>query len=126
MADNSKSVVSNNAILNSEEYKNLPIETQLKLTEFMLNKKIELTMTEQEYLREHLSSNRDTLAYLDFLAQQNAIQRNAKGVNVTYNSYETKTPTGKISSKTTTATASSGCLLPIVCTLLIMIALVSI
>lgn len=125
MADNSKSVVSNNAILNSEEYKNLPIETQLKLTELMLNKKIELTMTEQEYLREHLSSNRDTLAYLDFLAQQNAIQRNAKGVNVTYNSYETKTPTGKISSKTTTATASSGCLLPIVCTLL-MIALVSI
>lgn len=120
MADQpSKNLILDKNFLNSPEYKRLPMETQLRLTEFVLQKKIDLSTKEQEYLLEHLSSNRDINAYLNFLEQQNQIQANSKGANITYNSYETKTPTGKISSKTTTATASSGCLLPILSFLLI-------
>lgn len=120
MEEQSKSVVSVASILESKEYKNLPTETQLKLTEFLLQKNIELSTKEKEYFLEHLSSDRDTRSYLNFLEEQNHIQRNAKGVNITYNSYETKSPTGKISSKTTTATASSGCLIPILMFILLL------
>mgnify|MGYP003539998643 FL=1 len=119
MAEQSKSIVSTKNILETQAYKKLPIETQLKLTEFLVQKNFELSQKEKEYFLEHLSSDKDTRSYLAFLEEQNSIQRNAKGVNITYNSYETKTPTGKISSKTTTATASGGCLIPVIIFLLI-------
>lgn len=86
-------------ILNSDEFKNLPKQTQEKLSELMLQKKIELTKEQQEYLLQHISSDIDTNQYLDYLQRQREIQSRSSGLTVSYNSYETKTPTGKISSK---------------------------
>ena len=82
-------------ILNSDEFKNLPKQTQEKLSELMLQKKIELTKEQQEYLLQHISSDIDTNQYLDYLQRQREIQSRSSGLTVSYNSYETKTPTGK-------------------------------
>lgn len=61
-------------ILNSDEFKNLPKQTQEKLSELMLQKKIELTKEQQEYLLQHISSDIDTNQYLDYLQRQREIQ----------------------------------------------------
>ncbi|WP_293693092.1 hypothetical protein [uncultured Phascolarctobacterium sp.] len=107
-------------IFNSPEYKALPVEKQLELAKLMAEKNIEFNAEQQRYLLEHTSSDHDIAAYLNFLDQQNSIDANAKGVTIRYDSHETKTPTGKISSKTTHATASSGCLIPVLGTLLLL------
>lgn len=106
-------------ILNTPEYKSLPVEKQLEIAQFMATKNMELNAQQKQYLLEHMSSDHDTAAYLNFLDQQNHIVGNAKGVNMSYSSYETKTPTGKISSKTTHATASTGCLIPLIATIML-------
>ena len=107
-------------ILNSDEYKNLPKQTQEKLLELMIQKKIELTKEQQEYLLQHISSDIDTNQYLDYLQRQREIQSRSSGLTVSYNSYETKTPTGKISSKSSQTTVHSGCLLPILSVILVL------
>lgn len=104
-------------VINSQEYKNLPPETQVKMLEYLMQKRIDFTTEQQNYLLEHLSSNKDIDSYLNFLEQQQHLQNNSKGLTITYNSHETQTPTGKISSKTTTTTASTGCLIPILLTI---------
>ncbi len=115
--NNSLSIVD---VFNSQEYKALPTETQLELAKFMAEKNIEFNAEQKRYILEHASSEHDIAAYLNFLDQQNSIDANAKGITIRYDSHETKTPTGKISSKTTHATASSGCLIPVLGTLLLL------
>lgn len=107
-------------IINSDEYKKLPQQTQIKLLEYMLQKRIELTKEQQEYLLQHISSDKDTNKYLDYLERQQILQSHSSGLTVSYNSYETKTPTGKISSKSTRTTVHSGCLLPILAGILLL------
>lgn len=106
-------------ILNSNEYKKLPQETQVKLLEYMLRKKIDFTQEQQNYLLQHLSSDTDTNQYLDYLEKQRDLQRRSDGLTVSYTSHETKTPTGKISSKSTQTTVHTGCLLPVIAFMLL-------
>lgn len=70
---------------------------------------------------EHASSNKDVDNYLYFLERQQTLQKKSDGLTVTYSSQETSTPTGKISSKTTNTTVSTGCLLPIVATITLLV-----
>lgn len=107
-------------IIDSEEYKKLPQQTQVKLLEYLVQKKIDLTQEQQEYLLQHISSDSDTDKYLDYLERQQRLQSHSSGLTVSYNSYETKTPTGKISSKSTRTTVHSGCLLPVLAGVLLL------
>lgn len=110
-------------VLNSEEYKRLPVKKQLEIAQYIAQKNADLNSEQRKYLLDHMSCDHDTVSYLKFLEEQNRINENAKGVTVSYNSHETQSPTGKITSRTTHATAASGCLLPTIGFVFIMMAM---
>ena len=123
MSKELQNINANNNILNSQEYNSLPAETKLKIAEFMVQKQVELSSEQQKYILEHKSSDKDIANYLAFLDKQREIQERNKGITVSYNSHETNTPTGKISSRTTNSTANVGCLLPIISLVILFILL---
>lgn len=115
------SLPSTQSIINSEEYQRLSPEAQERMLEYLSQKRIDFSQEQERYMLEHASSNKDVDNYLYFLERQQTLQKKSDGLTVTYSSQETSTPTGKISSKTTNTTVSTGCLLPIVATITLLV-----
>ena len=107
------SLLYNKDFLDSSEFKKLPLETQNKILEYYIQKKIDLSTQHTSLIIEHDNADTDINRYLNYINEQQQIQKKANGLNITYNSLESKTPTGRITSKSTHTTASAGCLLPI-------------
>lgn len=107
----------NKEFLNSPEFKKLPLETQNKILEYYIQKRIDLSSEHTSLVMAHNNADIDVTRYLNYVNEQQNLRNKPNSLNITYNSLESKTPTGKITSKSTHTTVSTGCLLPILFTL---------